>query len=114
MPSALPNIERQMEAKGDDDYNPAIRLFGRRFFADQTVGELLIEFLLVAASTKRIAERHLPNGDLLPEMDQLRSWPSSVPLRYAPKARLNLKLFAFFGASKLETRHKAHQQHDNH
>jgi hypothetical protein len=32
-------------------------------------------------------------------------------LQYAPKARLNLKLFAFLGASKLDTRHKSHRQH---
>jgi hypothetical protein len=104
-------IERQMEAKGDEDYNPSIRLFGRRFFADQTVAELLVEFLLTATSAKRIGDISLPPEAVLPAMGQLRSWPSGKPLWYAPKARLNLKLFAFLGASKLETRHESHRQH---
>ena len=65
MPNPFPNIERQMETKGDEDYNPSIRLFGRRFFADQTVQELLIEFLLIAASSKRIADKALADGALL-------------------------------------------------
>ncbi len=34
--------------------NPAIQLFGNRLFMDQTVSELLVEFLLVVFSTKRI------------------------------------------------------------
>ena len=44
-------------------------------------------------------------------MDILLSWPNGHGLEYAPKARLNLKLFAFLGASKLDTRHEAHRQH---
>jgi hypothetical protein len=41
-------------------------------------------------------------------MDILRdSW--ETPLCYAPRSRLNLKLFAFFGASKLDTRHPTHR-----
>jgi hypothetical protein len=79
MPSAFPNIDRQMETKGDEDYNPSIRLFGRRFFADQTVQELLIEFLLIAVSSKRIADKHLADGVLIPAKDLLRSWPSDAP-----------------------------------
>jgi hypothetical protein len=111
MPKAFPTIERKMEMKGEEDYNPSIRLFGRRFFADQTVPELLIEFLLVATSAKRIANTAILSDTLLPEMKQLRSWPSRALLEYAPKARLNLKLFAFLGGSKLETRHESHRQH---
>ena len=111
MPNAFPNIERRMESKGDEDYNPAIRLFGRRFFVDQTVQELLIEFLLVATSPKRLGDKYFPDGALFPSMDFLKSWSSDTPLRYAPKARLNLKLFAFLGASKLDTRHESHRQH---
>ena len=97
MPNPFPMIERQMEVKGDEDYNPSIRLFGRRFFADQTVPELLVEFLLIAASEKRIGNTSLHSYAVLPEIEQLRSWPLGEPLRYAPKARLNLKLFAFLG-----------------
>src|SRR6266404_6670415 len=96
-----PSIERQRDRKGDEDFNPAIRLFGRRFFGDQSVAELLLEFLLVATSPKTIGERTVASESLLPEFEVLRSWPPSRPLEYAPKARLNLKLFAFLGASKL-------------
>lgn len=111
MPDPFPAIDRQMEAKGDEDYNPSIRLFGRRFHADQTVAELLIELLLVAVSEKRIADQQLPQNALFPSIDLLQAWPSEAPLRYAPKARINLKLFAFLGASKLDTRHESHRQH---
>ncbi len=113
MPNAFPSIERKTEPKGED-YNPAIRLFGRRFFADQTVAELLIEFFLVASSAKRIGGQELGDRELLPSVDQLRSWPPGEALKYAPKARLNLKLFSFLGASKLETRHESHRQHYRH
>src|SRR5215469_13466587 len=98
-----PCIKRQMDRKGDEDFNPAIRLFGRRFFGDQSIAELLLEFLLVATSLKRIGDHTVASESLLPEFEVLRSWPHSRPLEYAPKARLNLKLFAFLGASKLET-----------
>lgn len=111
MPDPFPRIDLQMEAKGDEDYNPSIRLFGRRFHADQTVPELLIELLLVSVSEKRIADKQLPVERLFPSMDMLHSWPVDAPLRYAPKARINLKLFAFLGASKLDTRHESHRQH---
>ena len=40
--------------EGPYQQNPAIQLFGNRFFTDQTPIELLIEFLLIAAATKRI------------------------------------------------------------
>src|SRR5262245_4795575 len=100
-----PCIERQMDRKGDEDFNPAIRLFGRRFFGDQSVAEVLLEFLLVATSPKRIGEHTVASEALLPELEALRSWPHSRRLEYAPKTHLNLKLFAFLGASKLETRH---------
>lgn len=111
MVKPFPSIERQMARKGDEDFNPAIRLFGRRFFGDQSVAELLLEFLLVATSPKTIGEHTVASESLLPEFEVLRSWPPLSPLKYAPKARLNLKLFAFLGASKLETRHNSHRQH---
>ncbi len=111
MVKPFPSIERRMDRKGDEDFNPAIRLFGRRFFGDQSVAELLLEFLLVATSPKKIGEHTVASELLLPEFEVLRSWPQSWLLQYAPKARLNLKLFAFLGASKLETRHNSHRQH---
>ena len=107
MSSPFPPISPRSQ---QEDRNPAIRLFGRRFFSDQTVPEYLVEFLLVASSAKRIA------GDakivsMMPASEILRTWPAGAPLEYAPKAHLNLKLFAFLGASRLDSRHATHRQH---
>lgn len=109
MPKPFPQIALEMDRRGED-FNPAIRLFGRRFFADQTVPELLIEFLLIAASAKSVGSNNIAPGRALPELDLLRRWMSEY-LFYEPKVRLNLKLFSFLGASKLETRHETHKQH---
>lgn len=111
MPRPFPSITLQNEAKGDEDFNPAIQLFGRRFFADQTVTELLIELFLIATSAKKIGTHDVSESLPLPDLERLQDWPSNEPLKYAPKARLNLKLFALLGASKLETRHETHMQH---
>lgn len=92
------------------DRNPAVQMFGRRFFADQTVVEYFAEMLLVTSSTKRIG----PGSeieDVLPSQETLHTWGEGIGLEYAPPARLALKLFSFLGASKLETRHTAHRQH---
>jgi hypothetical protein len=88
--------------------NPAIQLYGNRLFSDQTVSELLVEFLLVVFSPKRfgdaeIFEQPLPSRDLL-------ALPPEK-LEYAPRARLNLKLFSFLGASRLDSRHYTHRAH---
>ena len=109
MVEPFPPIQRAMLKRGGEDRNPAIQLFGRRFFADQTVAELLVELLLVASSAKRIGG-HLLDTQVFPEFDLLHTWPRNTHLEYAPKARLNLKLFAFLGASKLETRHESHRE----
>ncbi|HPL97492.1 MAG TPA: hypothetical protein PKY71_08105 [Smithellaceae bacterium] len=95
----------------DTDANPAVRLFGRRFFSDQTTLELLIELLLVAVSPKKTCGEKFSN--MLPPMELLkRSWIDT--LDYAPRAHLNLKLFAFFGASKLDSRHETHRSQLEH
>jgi len=75
------------------------------------VPELLLELLLVATSSKRIGDHHIADQETLPGLALLRSWPAGEPLEYAPRARLNLKLFAFINASKLDTRHETHRQH---
>ena len=104
MPETFPNSVRD----GANDTNPAFRLFGRRLFSDQSSLELLIECLLVATSSKRLDGRHFDG--FLPPLDVLcGSWTGT--LNYAPRARLNLKLFSFFGASKLDTRHETHRKH---
>jgi len=89
--------------------NPAIQLFGNRLFSDQTVSEYLVEFLLVIFSPKRIGNEELPES-VLPTLKQIRSWKNEK-LEYAPKARLNLKLFSFIGASRLDSRHQTHRDH---
>ena len=91
------------------DNNPAFQLFGQRLFIDQTVSEFLIEFLLVAFSPKKIGNDTVFNS-ILPDIDYIKKWDSEI-LSYAPKARLNLKLFSFLGASSLERRHIAHRNH---
>ena len=83
------------------DINPAIRAFGRRFLHGQTPLEYLAEFLLVYASPKGPKDGVSKAG--FPEIEG-----TPKELVYFPKSRLPLKLFAFFPASKLETRHPAH------
>ena len=111
MVEQFPPIKIEILRKGGEDRNPAVQLFGRRFFIDQTVQELLSEFLLVASSIKQIGRSRIPIEQVFPDFDLLHNWPEKIPLEYAAKARINLKLFSFLGASKLETRHKSHQQH---
>lgn len=108
----FPNIPLQNE-----DKNPAIQLFGRRFYKDQTEYEYLIEFLLLFVSDKRIDHQNIPgvserqnwqgfpSPDLLQDMNQ-----SGKPLEYYPPLHLILKLFTFLGSSNLETRHPCHKK----
>lgn len=111
MVKPFPRIAVRRETRQDEDSNPGIQLFGRRFFADQSVPEFLIELLLVMSSAKKVEENIMSAETIFPGRDLLTAWPDSAPLEYAAKARLNLKLFAFLGASKLDTRHEVHRQH---
>ncbi|MDY0222149.1 MAG: hypothetical protein RBR67_13500 [Desulfobacterium sp.] len=113
MPKPYPLLVRETQRPKKEDANPAIQLFGRRFFSDQTIPEFLIEFLLVITSPKKIDDNILDDENSFPDMNTLRCWPGDQPLAYAPKSRLNLKLFALIGASKLETRHQIHRDHYN-
>ena len=89
------------DGKEDDVENAAVQVFGRRFFKDQTPVEYLAEFFLVFASAK---DENQTDSYAFPDYSNV------VPLRlsYHPPYRLGLKLFAFLGASKLETRHRVH------
>lgn len=94
------------------NFNPGIRLFGRRFFIDQTVLELTAEFLAVVLAPKCIGS----NEDFvspLPPLDVLHSWASSSnqKLCYRLPIKLNLKLFALLCASPIDTRQKVHEDH---
>ncbi|GLP97000.1 hypothetical protein [Paraferrimonas sedimenticola] len=84
----------------EETTNSAIRIYGRRFYKDQTPVEYLAELLLVFISKKgdgRINE----NSFTLEDDGQAQYWP---------KDGLGLKLFSFFPSSKLETRHAVHQE----
>ena len=111
MVKPYPPIKIEKIKRDGDDRNPAVQLFGRRFFVDQTVQELLIEFLLVASTLKRIGNHYIEEDAIFPSIEKLSNWPVQTPLEYAPKARINLKLFSFLSFSKLETRHQSHRQH---
>jgi hypothetical protein len=89
------------DGKEDDVDNAAVQVFGRRFFKDQTPVEYLAEFFLVFASAKDVQQA---------DEYEFPDYAGVVPLRlsYHPRYRLGLKLFAFLGASKLETRHRIH------
>jgi hypothetical protein len=95
----------------DQEINPAILLFGKRLVSDQSPMELLIEFLLVMNSAKRVGQGGTPFTTPLPEFPTLTGWATGETLQYGPKSRLNLKLFAFMGASRLDSRHETHREH---
>jgi len=105
-----PSIE---ELKREDE-NPAIQLFGRRFYKDQTEYEYLIEFLMLFISEKQIGDTEISGYDSddwkgFPEINDLQSLAQSGDaLNYYPPLRLALKLFAFLGSSNIETRHPCH------
>lgn len=82
-----------------DQANPAIRLYGRRFYKDQTPVEYLAEFLLVFASAK--SQNHETNYQFQFALGDCKYWPED---------RVALKLFSFFSSSKLETRHPVHRE----
>lgn len=98
----------------DEPYNPAIRLFGRRFVKEQTVVEYLSELLSIVFSDKWIFSDELIESPL-PSLQVLRKWSNPAgatpPLHYRPKIRLNLKLFSFLGCSPVSKRHDIHRKH---
>lgn len=110
MPKPFPDISLDNVSEKGIDQNPGVQLFGRRFFSEQTTLELLSEMLLVAVSPKRLGNRPQTFTETPFPPPEVLKIPWETPLSYAPKSRLNLKLFAFFGASKLDTRHITHRQ----
>ena len=84
------------------DKNPAIRLFGRRYYKDQTPVEYLAEFLLAFSSPK------------CSEEDTAFSFrgisTDTAKPTYTPEDKIFLKLFAFFASSKFDTRHPVHRK----
>ncbi len=87
--------------------NPAIYLYGKRFYKDQTPVEYLVEFLLTFASPKKrysLGENEIAYRGAF-EFDIEENEPC-----YYPEDKVALKLFSFFSSSKLETRHSAHHK----
>ena len=94
------------------EINPAVRLFGNRIYADQTSLEFLHEFLLIASAPKTWHEDNDTFESCLPRYTALdECLVDGARLRYAPRARLDLKLFSFLGASRLSSRDPAHHEH---
>ncbi len=102
LPTPFPNIDVS------EDYNPAIRLFGKRFISEQTILEFMVEFLAIIFSPKWIGEQEISAP--LPSMRQIKDWPDGVELKYKPPIKLNLKLLAFLGSSRIDGRHGVHEQ----
>ncbi|MDD5678851.1 MAG: hypothetical protein PHW60_12815 [Kiritimatiellae bacterium] len=100
-----------MVSDADKESNPAIQLFGKRLFNDQSPIEFLVELLLIVTSSKRIGRATTDFTTPLPSPKDLSKWQVTEELMYSPKARLNLKLFAFIGASRLDSRHQTHREH---
>ena len=102
--------EQRSSLNGEKEHqnNPAIKLFGLRFFADQSPLELLEELFLILVSKKEVDNCCIDK--YLPEISFLQSWQFDRMVYY-PQEKLNLKLFSFFGTSRLENRHKTHRQH---
>ena len=84
------------------DDNPAIRLFGRRYYKDQTPVEYLAEFLLAFSS-------HKCRDEDTAFSFQGISDDTAIPT-YSPKDKISLKLFSFFASSKFDTRHPVHMK----
>jgi hypothetical protein len=89
--------------------NPAIQLYGRRFYKDQTPVEYLAELLLVFASPKAPEVAGALTGQGETNAFTFNIGDGNAPAYYWPKDRIALKLFAFFPTSKLDTRHDVHQ-----
>ncbi len=109
LPEAFPKVKLDYEVKGSDA-NPGIQLFGKRFFTDQTILEHLAELLLIFNSPKRLDNISIFDNSL-PSWEQIQGWPIGKSLEYRVPIRLNLKLFAFLGASRIDSRHESHKQH---
>ena len=75
MVDAFPLIKKECIKYGGEDRNPAVQLFGRRFFSDQTVAELLVELLLVATSEKMVGKENYSSNNILLPMSVLTNWP---------------------------------------
>jgi hypothetical protein len=109
MPVSLPAPFPALDVSSD--YNPGIRLFGKRFISEQSIVEYLVEFLALIYSNKWIADHSKLISTPLPSIEDLHNWPRGKKLYYKLPVKLNLKLFAFLSSSRVDTRHEVHKAH---
>ncbi|MCF7993442.1 MAG: hypothetical protein K9L88_01190 [Chromatiaceae bacterium] len=96
MTKRFPAIDNSREPS-----NPAIQLYGRRFYKDQTPVDYLAELLMVFAS---------PKGEKKTARFSFSIEPTEEGAKYWPDDRIALKFFSFFPTSKLDSRHPQHQK----
>ena len=83
-----------LRAKPDESENPAIRIYGNRFHADQTVYEYLIEFLLIFASAKTKSTDE--NGNVTLENKLRFHADADAELSYFVEPRNGFRRFVFY------------------
>jgi hypothetical protein len=101
LPLKFPNLDTE------DLYNPAIRLFGNRFYNGQSVLEYLNEFLGLIYSEKKVGDFTFTSPFI--SYDQLEIYKRDQ-LQYDLPVKLNLKLISLFGSSRIDARHKIHEK----
>lgn len=95
----------------DLEENPAFRFFGRRLYKDQNIPEFLNELMLILFSPKRLkSNKNISIDGCFPTPELLKEEGGNI-LEYASSDRLNLKIFAFWSSSRLDSRHKIHSDH---
>lgn len=92
------------------DYdNPGIRLYGMRFYKDQSPIEYVAEFITLMFSRKIIGD--VTFEEPLPDISMLLNWPSGEHLKYeSVPIRLLLKLFAFCSKTNIDKRYDFHEE----
>ncbi|MCP4401946.1 MAG: hypothetical protein GY801_32190 [bacterium] len=112
--SRFPNLPYDSDVAGhrkkQKEANPAIQVYGRRFYKPQTEIEYLVEFFLVFVSQKIVGESGKKFSSGFPDLQLLKEWPEESALDYLPPTKIVLKLFTFLGSSQLESRHQCHQK----
>lgn len=92
------------------DYdNPGIRLYGNRFYKDQSPIEYVAEFITLLFSRKIVGNATCEEP--LPDITMLLNWPSGEHLKYeSVPIRLLLKLFAFCSKTNIDKRYDFHEE----
>lgn len=100
LPDRFPNLDFMEES------NPAISLFGNRFYNGQSLLEFATEFLGIVYSKKRLGSQTFESPFI--DFNQ-RTAMVHHRLSYNLPVKLNLKLFGLFASSRVDTRHQIHE-----